>query len=133
LWSNNFAHIDHIYRAWAPSYEPPAELIDDVKATFRGPGATASTLGYYWAALGADSAETEAAAATSISMPVLIFSGTGDGPMESGRFEKARAAFAGPYTLVELGGVGHFPQLEAPEQTAEAIVNFLGPPVQPVP
>jgi pimeloyl-ACP methyl ester carboxylesterase len=127
LWSNNFAHIDRIYREWAPSYEPPEEVLADVKATFRVPGATASTLGYYWAVFAGDSAEAEAAAAKSITTPALIIVGSEDGPVQSGWFEKARAAFTGPYSLVELGGVGHFPQLEAPEQTAEAILNFLGP------
>lgn len=128
LWSNNFAHIDRIYREWAPSYDPPTDVLADVKASFRVPGATASTLGYYWALFGANRAQAEAAAAQQITMPALIITGAGDGPMESGRFDKAREAFAGPYKLVAIGGVGHFPQLEAPEQTAEAIVNFLGPP-----
>jgi pimeloyl-ACP methyl ester carboxylesterase len=29
---------------------------------------------------------------------------------------------------VKLDGVGHFPQLEAADQTAAAIITFLGPP-----
>jgi pimeloyl-ACP methyl ester carboxylesterase len=133
LWSNNFAHVDRIYREWAPSYEPPEEVLADVKATFRAPGATASTLGYYWAVFAGDSREAEAAAAKSITMPALVIVGSEDGPVHAGWFEKARPAFTGSYALVELGGVGHFPQLEAPEQTAEAILNFLGPPPQPAP
>ena len=128
LWSNDFAHIKRIYKTWAPSYDPPDDVIEDVKTTFRVPGATASTLGYYWAARKADPAQQEAAAAKSIVMPALVISGTEDAPMRGPWFEKARPAFTGPYTFVTLPGVGHFPQLEAPEKTADAIVTFLGPP-----
>jgi pimeloyl-ACP methyl ester carboxylesterase len=128
LWSHDFAHVERIYKTWAPAYDPPPDVIADIKATMRVPGATASTLGYYWAIARADRAESEAAAAREILMPALIIVGTGDGPMSTDRFEKARPAFKNEYRLVALGGVGHFPQLEAPDQTAEAIVNFLGPP-----
>jgi pimeloyl-ACP methyl ester carboxylesterase len=128
LWSKDFAHVERIYRQWAPSYDPPKEVIDDIKATLRVPGATASTLGYYWALFMADRADSEAAAAKDLPMPALMITGDEDIPMRSGRYDKARAAFTGPYKLVTLGGVGHFPQLEAPDQTAEAIINFLAEP-----
>ena len=71
---------------------------------------------------------TREAAAKSIAVPTLIVTGADDVPVKGGRFEKARAAFTGPYTFVKLDGVGHFPQLEAPDKTADAIVSFLGPP-----
>lgn len=127
VWSNDFAHIKRIYREWAPSYDPPAEVLADIKATLRTPGATESTLGYYWTLLSADPAVTEAAAAKSMAMPTLVITGAEDGPVNGGRFEKARSAFTGPYTFVKLEGVGHFPQLEAPDKTADAIIAFLGP------
>jgi len=128
LWSQDFAHIERIYKTWAPNYDPPPDVIEDIKATLRVPGATASTLGYYWAIARADPEETRAAATKQILMPALVIVGTGDGPIRMERFEKARSAFVNKYRLVALGGVGHFPHLEAPEQTAEAIVDFLGPP-----
>jgi pimeloyl-ACP methyl ester carboxylesterase len=103
-------------------------VLDDIKATLRVPGATASVLAYYWALLDADPAEAEAAAASTLDMPVLVVAGDEDVPAKGGRFETARAAFTGPYTYVELKRVGHFPQLEAPEPTGDAIVSFLGAP-----
>ena len=128
LWSHDFDHVRRIYRTWAPSYDPPADVLEDVKVTLRAPGATASTLGYYWALLRADPEAQKAAAAKSIAMPTLIVVGAEDAPIQGGWFEKARPAFTGPYTFVKLDGVGHFPQLEAPDKTADAIVAFLGPP-----
>jgi pimeloyl-ACP methyl ester carboxylesterase len=128
LWSNDFAHIDRIYKQWAPNYSPTPEVMADIKSTLRVPGATESALSYYWTLVRTPTAENEAVAAKDIAVPTLIITGSGDGPMITGRFEKARSAFTGPYKLVELGGVGHFPQLEAPDQTAEAIINFLAEP-----
>ena len=128
LWSRDFAHVDRIYKQWAPSYQPTPAVLEDIKATLRVPGATASTLNYYWTLVRTDSAESAAAAAKDITMPALIITGSEDGPMRTGRFDKARPAFTGPYKLVEIGKVGHFPQLEAPDQTGEAIVNFLQQP-----
>lgn len=128
LWSNDFAHVDRIYRTWAPNYNPPPAVMEDIKSTLRVQGATESALSYYWALFRADAAENEAAAAKELSMPTLIVTGAEDGPVRTGRYEKARSAFTGPYKLVEIGKVGHFPQLEAPDQTGEAIVNFLQEP-----
>lgn len=128
LWSNDFAHVDRIYKTWAPSYDPPPEVMADIKSTLRVPGATESALSYYWALFRADAAENEAVAAKDIAVPTLIITGSEDGPVRTGRYEMARSTFTGPYRLVELGGVGHFPQLEAPDQTAEAIINFLQTP-----
>jgi pimeloyl-ACP methyl ester carboxylesterase len=128
LWSRDFAHVDRIYKEWAPSYEPTPAVLEDIKATLRVPGATASTLGYYWALFREDQLENDLATPETIAMPTLIITGSEDGPMRSGLFEKARPMFTGPYKLVEIGKVGHFPQLEAPDQTAEAIVNFLQEP-----
>lgn len=126
LWSNDFAHVDRIYRTWSPAYEPPPEVLADIKATLRVPGATASTLSYYWALFKADPKAQEEAAAKTIAVPTLVIAGRNDGPANLDRFEKARSAFTGQYQFVVLE-TGHFPQLEAPDQTADAIISFIGP------
>ena len=61
LWSYDFAHVELIYRRCAPGYTTPPEVMDDVKATLRTPGATASVLGYYWSVFKRDPAEAAAA------------------------------------------------------------------------
>jgi pimeloyl-ACP methyl ester carboxylesterase len=97
----------------------------DIKTTLRSPGATSSVLGYYWSLFQRDPAELEEAAKRTIAVPTLIIAGTEDGAVDRARYEAARGAFTGPYHYVELEGVGHFAQLEAPEKTADAILAFL--------
>jgi pimeloyl-ACP methyl ester carboxylesterase len=61
----------------------------------------------------------------SISCPVLLIHGTGDRlvPIAAAR----AAARASPsWTLAEFSGVGHVPQLEAPRETAEVVLAWLG-------
>jgi pimeloyl-ACP methyl ester carboxylesterase len=127
LWSYDFAHIDLIYRRCAPGYVAPAEVMDDIKSTLRVPGATAGVLGYYWNIFKRDPAEAAAAAAKPISVPTLVIGGAADCVIRPSRFAKARATFTGDYRYVEFATVGHFPQLEAPEETAAAILDFIGP------
>ena len=33
--------------------------------------------------------------------------------------------FSGPFECIQLPGVGHFPQREAPEQVAEILTGFV--------
>src|SRR5262245_26387147 len=66
LWSHDFAHIDRIYRQWAPNNAPPPEVMADVKATLRVPGATEAALAYYRTLVRTTSAENEADAAKDI-------------------------------------------------------------------
>ena len=60
-----------------------------------------------------------------VTVPALLIAGSADGSIDGSRFARARPTFAGPYTFVELDGVGHFPQLEAPDKAADAILSFL--------
>lgn len=127
LWSYDFAHIGRIYNQWAPQYVPPDEVMGDIKAVLKTPGATASTLGYYRSLFKRDPAESQAAAAKPVTMPALMITGD-DGNVTRELYENVRDAFTNDYTYVEIPGVGHFPQLEAPDKVAEAIIAFLQSP-----
>jgi pimeloyl-ACP methyl ester carboxylesterase len=66
----------------------------------------------------------------SITCPVLLLHGTRDRlvPIAVAR----AAARANPaWTVIEMPGVGHVPQLEAPDHTASAIIGWLGAAGQP--
>jgi pimeloyl-ACP methyl ester carboxylesterase len=61
----------------------------------------------------------------SVTCPVLLIHGTADRlvPVAAAR----AAARANPcWSLREFGGVGHVPQLEAPRDTADAVLGWLG-------
>ena len=123
VWSHDFAHVEWIYNEWAPDYRPSAAVLDDIKATLRAPGGIEGALGYYWSLFG--DAGGDARAAIDLAMPALVIAGASDGAVGRERYEAARAAFTGPYEYAELAGVGHFPQLEAPDRVADTILNFL--------
>lgn len=125
VWSKDFAHIERIYAHWAPTFNPPAKELEDIKATLRAPGAVESALGYYRSLFRGDSAEAERAAQSTVAVPTLIIAGISDGAVNIKRFDQARPAFTGDYVFVALDGVGHFPQLEAPDRVADAIVAFF--------
>lgn len=128
LWvrRNDFAHVGGIYQAWSPTYELPAERLEDAKALFRAEGGPAGMLGYYWSFFSAGAEGLGALTPKSkIEIPSLMIAGADDGALDTSRFETARPAFTGPYSYIELDGVGHFPQLEAPDAVADHILSFL--------
>jgi pimeloyl-ACP methyl ester carboxylesterase len=125
VWSRDFAHIDSIYRQWAsPTYTPTREVLDDIKSTLRAPGAVQGALSYYWGLFKAGGLDPKAGERT-ISVPSLVIAGADDGAVKSDRFAKARGAFLARYEYVEIPNAGHFPQLEAGDKTADAIIAFL--------
>jgi pimeloyl-ACP methyl ester carboxylesterase len=128
VWSHDFAHIDSIYRQWAsPKYQAPRDVLDDIKASLRAPGGVRGALSYYWGLFKPGGLDPKAGERT-ISVPSLVMAGADDGAVSTARFAKARGAFLGRYQYVEIAGAGHFPQLEAGEQTADAILAFLNAP-----
>ena len=127
VWSYDFVHIEKIYETWSPTFRPPQEEIDDVKATFRVPGAIKGALGYYWSFFGSPQSDPT----TQITVPSLVIAGEADGAADIARYAKAEAGFTSDYRLETLEGVGHFPQIEAPDEVAELIGDhldrFVGP------
>ena len=64
-------------------------------------------------------------AARSVAGPVLLLHGCQDQLIPVSAARSAARAHPG-WTLVELPGVGHVPQLEAPDECAAAITGWLG-------
>jgi len=59
------------------------------------------------------------------SMPTLIIWGDRDDIIPLSHAHAAHEAIPGS-KLVIIEGAGHFPQIEAPEQFVDALVNFIG-------
>lgn len=60
-----------------------------------------------------------------ITIPTLVIHGEEDTCNDPSTSEGREALFSGPYRRLLLKGVGHFPQREAPQAVAEAVVRFL--------
>ncbi|MEQ8747018.1 alpha/beta hydrolase [Pyruvatibacter sp.] len=123
---NDFAHIDGIYDAWSPTFAASDRDLTDIKKTMAMEGGVDGPLGYYWS-IGADPTPGTMAATddTRFAMPSLVIAGADDGALDTALFAEGRDGFVGPFTYVELANVGHFPQIEAPEAVAEALLDFL--------
>jgi pimeloyl-ACP methyl ester carboxylesterase len=68
----------------------------------------------------------------SVACPVLLVQGDRDRLMPVSVARSAARAHP-DWTLAVLPGIGHVPQLEAPRETAELIIDWLSSPAQPAP
>lgn len=123
---NDFAHIEGIYASWSPTHDWSDHDFSDIKQTLAKDGALDGALGFYWS-IGSEpmAGAVSATAETRFAMPSLMIAGADDGALDVSRYEDGEVGFTGPYTYVELAGVGHFPQIEAPDEVAGAILTFL--------
>lgn len=125
IWSNNFAHIRKIYDIWSPGFAVPEAEIEEIISTFKHPGAIKNALGYYRALIANGDENSQISADSTINTPTLILAGSEDGAAPVELFTAAGPAFTGDYALEVIPGIGHFPQLEAPDHVVDAIVSFL--------
>ncbi|PKQ02915.1 MAG: hypothetical protein CVT72_16155 [Alphaproteobacteria bacterium HGW-Alphaproteobacteria-11] len=125
---NDFAHIDRIYETWSPTLDVSSIDLSDIKASL-AEGGVDGPLGYYWSFFGGDTeGAVRATPESTIAVPSLVIAGDADGAIAVERFAVAAPAFTGPYGYVELAGIGHFPQIEAPDAVSAAILDFLKSP-----
>ena len=103
----------------------PEELRADIKATFSIPGATDNALAYYKDLLGfTNIGAIYRSLSHEITTPSLVIAGEDD-RIEPSLYDGVRDSFIGPYRFITLENVGHFPQMEAPDSVAEAILAFV--------
>jgi pimeloyl-ACP methyl ester carboxylesterase len=69
--------------------------------------------------------EAKVKAAKTLSLPAIIVQGEADGVSPVDSLDKIHEKFSGPFELVTLPGVGHFPQREAPDALAAHLLSFL--------
>jgi 3-oxoadipate enol-lactonase len=65
-----------------------------------------------------------------LALPVLVVSGAEDPGMPAGEPQRTAAAFAGG-RLVTIGGSGHVPMLEKPEELTACLTSWLASPAGP--
>jgi pimeloyl-ACP methyl ester carboxylesterase len=71
------------------------------------------------------SAEAALTPAPVLTLPTLVLHGAVDGVNHPDGSAGKESFFSGPYRRELLDGVGHFPQREAPQAVARAIIDFL--------
>lgn len=125
IWSYDFQHLRDIYALWSPRYAVPEPVMQDVIASFKSPGTIEAALGYYHALVRNGEANRELGADGEITVPALVIAGDSDGAIKTELFARAASAFKGGYRFEVLQGVGHFPQLEAPDRMSDLVLDFL--------
>ncbi|EHY89277.1 alpha/beta fold hydrolase [Saccharomonospora azurea] len=133
LVADDSAEIERLLRSWSGGAWPAQPEFAEVARRFRHamqvPGVAHSALEYYrWAfrsQFRGDGRRFAEAVADRVSMPVLQLHGDAD-PCVLPETARDSAPWRGPGSRVEwLRGVGHFPHLEAPEQTTKLLTDFL--------
>ncbi|MGH3433926.1 MAG: alpha/beta fold hydrolase [Thermocrispum sp.] len=133
LLADNAAAIERYLRAWSgPSWPHTTEFAETaayLRTAMQIPGTAHSSLEFYrWAfrsLFRGDGRRFAAAMREPCRAPVLQIQGTADGCVLP-RTAVASAAWAGPGSVLrELPGVGHYPQLEAPEATSDLLLRWL--------
>lgn len=112
----DFAYVDRLWRRWSPSFTPSAEHLAHVKQTLRRsmPGPVAMYRGG-----GFD------LPAAPIRVPTLFLSGAADGCAMPELARGQDALFTAGYRAEVWPGVGHFPHLERPAETARSVTAWL--------
>jgi pimeloyl-ACP methyl ester carboxylesterase len=128
--ADDFAFVERWWRDASPNYDPPAEVMEPVKATFRQPGVVEAALAYYRHGFDPARQEPELAALQArinapTRVPTLALHGTHDRPGRLEAFEAMDDLFTAGLEKVILPGTGHFLHLEAPEEVNGHIVRFL--------
>jgi pimeloyl-ACP methyl ester carboxylesterase len=129
--ANDYDFIVRWWRDASPEYDPPAEILESVKSTFRRPGVLTAALNYYrhtFHPANRDPALAtlqEKIANTPIPVAALAFHGTKDRPGRMPAFERMDRHFAAGLEKVVVPGTGHFVHLERPAEVNPRILEFL--------
>jgi len=129
--ANDYDFIVRWWRDASPEYEPPFDIIDSVKSTFRQPGVLTSALNYYRHTFNPANRDPaldtfrEKLTTTPIPVPALAFHGTRDRPGRLPAFQRMDRHFGAILEKVVIPGSGHFIHLERPDEVNRRVVEFL--------
>lgn len=112
---NDFAYVERLWRRWAPGFPPPPAHLARVKSTLRR--SMPAPIAMYRAG-GFD------VPAVPIAVPTLFIGGADDGCLLPELARGQDALFTRGYATQTWQGVGHFPHLERPDQTACSVLDW---------
>jgi pimeloyl-ACP methyl ester carboxylesterase len=120
IWAPNWGFTEDEFAATAGSFENP-DWADVVLHSYRVRWGFADGDPLY------SSLERQLIHHPSISVPTLVIHGGADPCNDPSTSAGKESLFSGHYRRVVLGGVGHFPQREAPTAVADLLTAFLDP------
>jgi len=133
LRDNRRAFTQWLWDTWAPAGWYRSEEFDATAAAFDGPDWADVVLHSYrhrWAFVDGDAryAQDEAALnpAPLLDVPTLVLHGEQDTCNHPDSSAGKERFFTGAYRRELLARVGHFPQREAPQEVAQAVLRFMG-------
>ncbi|MGO1074689.1 alpha/beta fold hydrolase [Inquilinus sp. CA228] len=122
----------HIWRIWTPGWELSDAEFEDTAAAFDNPDWAEVVLHSYRVRWGLaphdplyETLEARLAGNPEIDVPTLVLHGGSDPCNDPSTSAGKEKFFRGRYERGVLPGIGHFPQREAPNAVAEAILRFL--------
>lgn len=127
---HGFAHI--MWENWAPQGWFDEATFETVARSFDNPDWVDVTLHSYrwrWGNAEPDprgaGLDDKVRETKTLSVPTIYVQGDADGVSPPDAPKKVPDKFTGPIEIVELPGVGHFPQREAPQAIADILVSFF--------
>ena len=132
--ADQMAFIDRLWADWSPGYHP-GEHLTRVKESLQQPANLAAALGYYRAAgapgtPGAPQADARYAAeqqavGRQAPQPTLYLHGANDGCIAAHLARRAGSLLAPSSRMIVIGGAGHFPHLEKPDEVNNHILAWV--------
>lgn len=121
-----------MWDTWSPGWHADDREFAETAASFDNPDWADVVLHSYrhrWGYAEGDpsyaATEERLAGTPAIRAPTLVIHGAADACNAPATSTNRERFFTGPYERIELGGVGHFPQREAPAEVAAAIGRWL--------
>jgi pimeloyl-ACP methyl ester carboxylesterase len=132
--ANDYAFLESWWRDASPEFDPPADMMERLKATFRQPGVVTAALNYYRHTFHPDnrdpalSALQDRVSTSPTPVATLAMHGTKDRPGRLQAFDTMDDLFSQGLEKVILPGTGHFLHLERPQEVNQRILAFFTAP-----
>lgn len=123
---DDFAWLVELARSWSPGWIPDDGYVLPMKANYAEPERLKAALGYYRALPGLLFKRVAwQFLLQPIHVPARVIHGQNDGCILASSFSDSEHLFAAGYELVQMPGIGHFLNLEAPDAFADHVLDFL--------